>query len=214
MDAKMSRVRRKQVADIILEKELSIEDFAFSVLGESSFELGLKNNGESRFKAMEAGQKDKYLVTYTPGLYGRLSGRTITDSWHDTLKFVAYWIDAVKADEEAGDPWGFGESSGNEQIHIGNDNETRFSKEDVNFIEEKLDIVLEALKEFANDMSRIKEDLEYLKSSGSRVSKKDWGLMVMGNVMGWAMSNAIPKESVGDVWKIIVDNLENQNLIS
>jgi len=123
------------------------------------------------------------------------------------------WLISLKENLQIVDPWNEIGSFENENINIGNNKEEYFSEADIDFIDEKLEVILEALKEFATDFERIKDDLEYLKSPGDKISKKDWGLMVMGNVMGWAMSNSIPPNSLHQVVEIVLHNLQNQMLL-
>jgi hypothetical protein len=168
---------------------------------------------ETSYKFINAANSSNLYTS--PGANGKLVDIVNWESnFYSNVRLMKTWLGNLKLNLDIGDPWAELADHNDKKIHIGDDKQESFSEEDIDFVDKKLDIILEALQEFATDFNRIKDDLNYLKSSGKNVSKKDWGLMMMGNVMGWAMSSAIPKEAIGEVWTIIVQNLENQNLIN
>lgn len=205
----MSPVKQRDIALTIYNAQFQKNDFEFDFRSNVDFTITFVNEPSYYFKT----DKDSWY-SYSPGREGSMKESSAKFTpWASMLEAIKSWLLYLRENVEIGDPWQIGDFQ-SEGIHIGKASQDKFSVADIDFIEQKLDVILEALKEFAQDFAKIKDDLEYLKGASEKVSKKDWGLMVMGNVMGWAMGNAIPKDSVSQVWHIILQNLGNQNLIS
>jgi len=207
----MTPFRKQKIGQAIRQAGYNPGDFKLNILTDDRFELIYKNLENYKF-ILAPNPSHIYM---SPGSKGETAEAILWGyTFEDNLTLMKNWITNLHINITADDPWSEVENIQQEKIKIGDDSQTPLTEDERNFIDEKLDIILEALKEFATDFDRIKSDLEYLKYAGGSVSKKDLGMMVMGNVMGWAMSNAIHKDALHDVWNIIVQNLGSQNLIA
>ena len=211
MSLLMTPIRQKEIADAIKKSGFKLSDFDCTIISDMKFEVSYKQQPQYRYVTAP----NPSYIYISPSAQGNLASTTLwASSFQGNIALLDNWLANLKANLAIGDPWAEIETADNEKIKIGDGSQEPLNENERNFIDEKLDIILEALKEFATDFERIKSDLEYLKYAGGNVSKKDWGIMVMGNVMGWAMSNAIHKDALHDVWNIIVQNLGSQSLIA
>jgi hypothetical protein len=87
--------------------------------------------------------------------------------------------------------------------HLDVNSDDQFEENDKQWINEKLDIILEGLKEFATDLKRIEDDLTYMAYKSNGVSKKDWYTMFMGTFFGWMTSAVIPPEKAHEAWETV-----------
>jgi hypothetical protein len=218
MELNMTTIRKKQIADAIKSRNFALNDFDFEPMSSSNFNLIYKRDRNYKLLTDELGNVEFWPAQNGEVYYQNRKQDGIYEvyndmPWSDRIDYINIWLSALNENLSINDPWAEIENIENEKINIGNNGHEQLSEEEHDFVNEKLDIILEALKEFATDFERIKNDLEYLRKSGNKVSKKDWGLMVMGSVMGWGIDKAVPAESLHDVWNIILQNLGGQNLI-
>ena len=191
----MSRIRKKAIADLILEEKFRLADFGMQPDGESAFRINYKPLPDYYFSCDKDG-----LVFFCPGPDGTLKRSIKALSWNNKMDLVEEWAVSLRRNVDAGDPWTHEEQNFQ---HINVESQSNFNEEDRNWVDEKLDIILEALKDFSTDLNRMKEDLAYLSGKSSSTSKKDWYMMFMGTFMGWMTNAVIPADKTHEAWEII-----------
>lgn len=202
----MTPYRSKQVSDKIIEQKFKKNEFSFSPTHEERFSLKYNDIPHFSFDVNE----NKHVYG-RPGLQGKMDYVRSFKTWEDVLSMVGEWLENLRHNIDIGNPWEDVNSS-SQKIFNGNEEEI-LNDEDRKFIDEKLDIILEALSTMDININAIRVDLEHLKKSSEQISKKDWQLMFYGSLFGWVVNETIPKESINNVFSTIMTHFKNIRLI-
>lgn len=199
-------VRSRQVADKIVENGFQKSEFTFTPTHEARFKLVFKPNEHFQIDFNEKGHSFA-----RPGPNGNMSFTREFKTWENVLDLLSEWLKILKENIEIGNPW---EENNTSYQNIFTENvEEKMSRFESDFVNEKLDIILEALSTMDISINEIKEDLDYLKNSSNKVSKKDWQIMFHGSFFGWMLSNAIPSDSSKKIWEMIMNEFNSGKLL-
>jgi hypothetical protein len=208
----MSDVRQKQISHAIIEGGFQIVEFEFIATGQSEFSLSFKADPEFNFNSSVV--TARFICEYSPASDGRLNTTVFPGTWTKVVDAVKSWLVYLRQNLDAGNPWKELINIQEEKLDIDDNDESLFTEDQLYFIDKKIDIIFEAIKDFAINFEEIKNDLEYLKFEARKTSKKSWGLMVKGNFFGWFLNNYVPRESTSQIWHTIVQTLRDQNVIN
>ena len=208
MSLKMSHLRQNEVANLIKGAGFLQADFDFNPTSESIFAIVYKPIPDYTFTVLQ----DQKCV-YSPGADGKLRSTVSATDWTQTKTAAKNWLIYLKKNVKVMNVWkGI---SNIDSLKIQGSEDAHFLTEEISLLNEKVDIILEGLLQFANDIDRIKSDLEYLKFSSEKVSRKDWGLMFMGSFFGWITDKVIPAEHVDKIFHSIKETfMYGNNLLS
>jgi len=181
--------RQNQIVEKLKDLGFSSVDFSFTPTGPDHFELYYKLQ-EPYFFALTKEGKYKYA----PASDGRISTEGQYTNWAQGLKRMEDWLRILKRNIEVGNPWELVQKDAGSGII--NDSEEPFSGREQEELSQKLDRILAILEQHGVALEHVQEDIEYLKTSGKRISKKDMGLMIGGNILGWILTSAIPPAAV------------------
>lgn len=197
-EIKMLPIRQQQIVDKIKSEGFSTKDFFFEPSTNDWFSMYFKPNKVYSLKIVDK------RFSYCPGLYGNMNSTGLVKNWLDNLKILENWLKCLKKNLSIGNPWQEIEDFKDEMKEMNFDSyEEMFNDEDKIKIEKRLETLLTHFVDVKIDITQIKIDVEHLKNMSHKVSKKDWILLLLGNITGWIFTGLIPSEHVQSIWSYV-----------
>ena len=147
------------------------------------------------FALRAADNGGRYAVAMHPG---KVSHRDHWDSqtWPQVLSLFGDWLKAVRLERELPDAWSkLASFAFTEATSAPTDNST-FTEQEQRYLHRQLDRILGAVQFTQDQLTVVTADLDYLKESAARSGRRDWGLMLLGNLLSWLGSSVLsPQEA-------------------
>lgn len=207
MNTTMLRIRQKEIVDIIKSKNLSIRKFEFTPDSNDFYSIKLKES-DLYFRT----DKDGFVMK--PGLENKLAYSANAGGFTPTLQYLSKWLDTIVIELEIGNPWDESDEAEDfnfyEQVNSGHLNsDIDFSSEErVRVTEglEKIELyILENRTLNQEQIDSVRQDIERLDKNASKISSKDWNLLLIGQMFSWLANGIITSEDVNSVYKTVVD---------
>lgn len=198
----MLPIKQKQVVDKIRAAGFKPNDFVFEPKSNEEFSLIYKAIPVFVYQRMAKPNTGNF--GYSPASNGNLRAAFRFTGFGSLMDNIDKWFDAIKENIEIGNPW---EDIENTMDSMNFDSyEEMFSATEQVKIADTLDNMLSYFKTLEIDVSKIKDDVEHLKEMSSKISKKDWILLFLGNITGFIFTGLITTEHTSLVW-VYVKNL-------
>lgn len=198
----MLPIKQKQVVDKIKAAGFKSNDFVFEPKSNEEFHLTYKAIPVFAFQRMAKPNADNF--EYSPASNGNLRVAFKFSSFDNLIVNLDKWFLAIKENIEIGNPWEDTEDIKNTMDSMGfNSYEEMFTTTEQEKIAETLDNMLTYFETLKIDVSEIKDDVEHLKEMSSKISKKDWIMLFLGNITGMIFSGLITSESTSLVWEYV-----------
>jgi len=194
----MLPVRQKQIVDKIKAAGLSPKDFEFRPVSHEEFSLTYKP-----IPSFIIGRvSNQNLYRFDPGPGGHPSITFQFKGFNGILEYLDQWFNAIKENISIGNPWEEIEEAKETMNNAAFDSyDDVFTAEDQLLVASKLDFLIEEFKKLEIDVESIANDLDHLKVMSGRISKKDWFLLLLGNITGWIFGGVIPAEVSLSAWE-------------
>ncbi len=210
-DVRLTRRQKKELADAMTEAQLDINSFHFV-----DVTLVDRRYGSPQFVSASkcVHTSSNYYFTFgpvhlewSPDGYERL-GQAETTSWAQNLGEAAGWLESLKAELDAPDPWETITASKSLADYLDNptSDDAPFEQQERTIIER----AVEEAKKTANNaadlepdqLKRIADSLDSLKASTANVTKKQFLTLVLGEAMKLAFQK-INMDVIMSVWNTL-----------
>jgi hypothetical protein len=197
-EVKMLPVRQKEIVDKIKSLGFKLKDFKFNPATNETFVINYLPVTDYYISI----QNKRYTVK--PAQNGTMLAAGEAVTWDTGLKWLDYWLRALKENIEVGNPWEDIEDAKEQMNEINFDTyEEVFNEEEQTKIEKKLDQLLLEITKLNIDTTEIKKDIVNLNTMSGKVSKKDWVLLLMGTVTSWVFSSLLSPEHTQTIWETV-----------
>lgn len=204
----MLPIKQKQVVDKIKAAGFKPNDFIFEPKSNEEFSLTYKPIPVFVYQRMAKPNTGNF--GYSPASNGNLRAAFRFTGFGSLMDNIDKWFDAIKENIEIGNPW---EDIENTMDSMNFDSyEEMFSATEQEKIAETLDNMLSYFKTLEIDVSKIKDDVEHLKEMSSKISKKDWILLFLGNITGFIFTGLITTEHTSLVWEYVKNLFSGFNI--
>lgn len=195
---KMLPVRQKVIVDKIKSLGFKLSDFKFNPATNDFFVINYLPITEYYISI----HNKKYALM--PAQNGILGAGGEAATWDTGLKWLDYWLRALKENIEVGNPWEDIEDAKEQMNEMDFDTyEEVFNEEEQSKIEKKLDQLLLEITKLNIDTTEIKKDIIHLNTMSGKISKKDWVLLLMGTVTSWVFGNLLSPEHTQTIWECV-----------
>ncbi len=190
--------RQKQIVERIKALNFNTKEFEFTPINNDEFLIKYKTNPDYHIRI----KNNKHYIKPAQG--GKLSANGETANFETALIRVDYWLNAVRQNLDAGNPWGEVENA-KERMHDINFNSYNevFNTEEQKLISKKLEQLFAEITLLQIDTKVIRADIEHLNSMSAKVSKKDWIVLLLGIITSWIFTGIMPPEHTSTVWESI-----------
>lgn len=197
-EIKMLPVRQKEIVDKIKSLGFKLKDFKFNPATNDTFVINYLPITDFYISIQSKG------YVFKPAQNGILSASGEAATWDTGLKWLDYWLRALKENIEIGNPWEDIEEAKEQMHEMDFDTyEEFFSQEEQSKIEKKLDQLLLEIAKLNIDTTEIKKDIVHLNTMSGKVSKKDWVLLLMGTVTSWVFGSLLSPEHTQTIWEYV-----------
>jgi len=204
----MLPIKQKQVVDKIKAAGFKPNDFIFEPKSNEEFSLTYKTIPVFVYQRMAKPNTGNF--GYSPASNGNLRAAFRFTGFGSLMDNIDKWFDAIKENIEIGNPW---EDIENTMDSMNFDSyEEMFTADDQEKIADTLDNMLSYFKTLEIDVSKIKDDVEHLKEMSSKISKKDWILLFLGNITGFIFTGLITTEHTSLVWEYVKNLFSGFNI--
>ncbi|MBH0176693.1 MAG: hypothetical protein HP491_02215 [Nitrospira sp.] len=141
-----------------------------------------------------------FLVHFSPGNELHLQSE-YAKNWHEVTQLFSSWLDYVKRETELPDLWsGLQDSQFLQEQPSDN---LAFSPEELSKVRESLDdikaYVLGTYEMTATQRKIVESRFDHMEEAASRMGRKDWFSLVVGNLIGVASTLALTGDSTKDL---------------
>jgi hypothetical protein len=148
-----------------------------------------------------------FAVQMRPGTERQLE--TFGDmDWSAVRQAFRQWLVNLHAEVEAPDLWA--QLAAKRQalaVPPAADN-SPFTSEERRRLEAQLDRILAGVQLSEDQATTVRADLDYLKEALGRSGRRDWGLLVVGTLVNFVLSSALPPDKVSEMWGHFVPILQ------
>lgn len=204
----MLPIKQKQVVDKIRAAGFKPNDFVFEPKSNEEFSLIYKAIPVFVYQRMAKPNTGNF--GYSPASNGNLRAAFRFTGFGSLMDNIDKWFDAIKENIEIGNPWEYIENTMDSMNF--DSYEEMFSATEQEKIAETLDNMLSYFKTLEIDVSKIKDDVEHLKEMSSKISKKDWILLFLGNITGFIFTGLITTEHTSLVWEYVKNLFSGFNI--
>lgn len=195
----MLPIKQKQVVDKITTAGFKASDFIFEPKSNEEFSLIYKAIPGYIFQRTENPTARRF--EYCPGSNGEYKSLFIYLGFGSLIDNMDKWLSALKENIEIGNPWKEIEDTFESMVF--NSYDEMFTVTEQENIAEKLNHLLTYFETLKIDVSKIADDIEHLNEMSSKVSKKDWIILFLGNITGFIINGLITTEDTSNVWAYI-----------
>lgn len=207
----MLPVKQKQVVDKIKAAGFKPNDFVFEPKSNEEFSLTYKTIPVFVYQRMAKPNTGNF--GYSPASNGNFRAMFRFSGFGSLIENIDKWFNAIKENIEIGNPWEDIEDIKDTMDSMGFDSyEEMFTATEQEKIAEKLNNLLSYFQILKIDVSKIKDDVEHLKEMSSKISKKDWILLFLGNITGFIFTGLITTEHTSLVWEYVKNLFSGFNI--
>jgi hypothetical protein len=205
--------QRNELFRLIQDQKLSPADFELkSVCSDESgdFVPRLEHTATSFYFTIERipyfpDAQYLFIVHFSPGAE-LWSSSTTAKNWHEVTKLFSEWLDYVRRETELPDLWSGLQD--NQFLQKQPTDNLAFTPEELIKVRESLDdikaYVLKTYEMTATQRKIVESRFDHMEEAASRMGRKDWFSLVMGNLMGVASTLALTGDSTKDLFGFAV----------